>query len=271
MMEIGKYGDAVLKIPESAYYSFFNSPYVGHRAGTAVDVYYPDSALYPLEEGRVMDIKKVNPPRHIPADEDYLMVIKYESACLKILHVKPEVSVGEQVSLGDALGEQILSGFFRPWSDRHAHFELRNCNDAYRARGAYPLLPRILKRVPVLAGNLLRITEQKEHYVWAEPVRRGAPGMTPMGEVGAWIEGGLPYYGYGAIYGKDVANILGHEIRGKIIYPRVYIFSSPPKFLVDGHPIRGLGMFCNQEKIKILDTRFHEGEEVQITIAGIQN
>ena len=271
MMEIGRYGDAVLKIPESAYFSFFNSPYIGHRTGTAVDVYYENKVLYPLEEGRVLEIRRVNPPRYIPVDEDYLMVIKYESACLKILHVKPEVSVGEQVSLGDALGEQILSGFFRPWSDRHAHFELRNCDDAYRARGAYPLLPRILKRVPLLIGNTLKIVERKEHYVWAEPVRCGSLGMTPLGEVGAWVEGGLPHYGYGAIYGRDTANIFGHEIRGNLMYPGVYIFSSPPKFLVDGHPIRGIGVYSNQKKIKILDTNFSEDEEVQITIAGIQN
>lgn len=136
-MKIAKVCDINFEVPKEVWYSFFNSPYIGHRLGTAIDVYYSERALFPFEEGKIKEVKKIRTPRYVPVDVDYLTIVEVKDFCLKILHVKTSVKVGEQLYLGDEIGEMIVSGFFSPWSDNHTHFELRDCNDRYRARGAF--------------------------------------------------------------------------------------------------------------------------------------
>ncbi len=164
-MKIAHYEELYIDIPRDAWYSFFNSPYVGHRSGAAVDVYFSFLPLFPMESGKVVEIRRVRAPKNLPMEEDYVIAIQVsEEICLKVLHVRPSIRVGEKLALGDPLGKMHLSGFFMPWSSKHAHFELRSCKDRIRARGGFPLTPIIEERVPVASGAEFIVKEKHEHF-----------------------------------------------------------------------------------------------------------
>ncbi|WP_048147989.1 hypothetical protein [Palaeococcus ferrophilus] len=264
-MRIAVLGELSFEVPENSWWSFYNSPYPAHRLGTALDVYFPEEALYPLEGGIVVDTRKVRTPSYIPVREDYLTVIRANGVCLKVLHVRPAVRKGERLTLGDPIGEMVASGFFSPWSNRHAHFELRPCEDAFRARGAFSLRSLIHPLVLSAKGDEFEVVECHGHYCWARPVKRGEPSLTPLLSRGTPLEGGLPHYRYGALFGKTgKVSIFGLELP---VVDRlsngVSIFETNFKVLADGREIRGIGAYCNNPLIKLVGT-FEEGEVVKI-------
>ena len=255
-----------LYVPKNAWWSFYNSPYPAHRLGTAVDVYFPDEALFPFEEGRVVATRRVRTPGYVPVREDYLTIVKVDGFCLKVLHVKPKVVEGEHLTLGDPLGEMVVSGFFSPWSDRHAHFELRPCHDAYRARGAFLIHPILLELVPSLRGDELEVVECTENYCWARPLKTEGRSLTPLTSGGFSIEGGLPHYRYGALFGGvDNVKLFGLELSvGERLSNGVSIFDANFRVLANGKEIRGVGVYCNNSLFKLVG-RFEEGEAVKLT------
>jgi len=266
MIKIAKFEDTYLYAPKKSYYSFFNSPYIGHRSATAVDV-YSSTPMLPIEEGKVKEIRKVNPPRHIDADLDYLIIIQFYDLCLKVLHVRPDVKIGEKLYLGDSLGQHIRSGFFRKWSDNHAHYELRKCNDAYRARGAYPLKPIIIKDIPVSLNNEFIVMEKKEEYLWLKSIKKSRKGMTPLGGSSYWIEGGIPHYGYGAIFGKfEKLSFWGLELSPQKIYEDIALFSTNFKIKANGKEVKGIGVYCRNPRIKLIGGNFDVGERIRLKI-----
>jgi hypothetical protein len=264
-MEIASWEGIEVHVSKKAWWSFYNSPYPAHRLGTAVDVYFPEEALYPLEEGTVVDTRKVRTPSYIPVREDYLTIIKADGACLKVLHVRPGVRRGEHLTLDDPLGEMVASGFFSPWSNRHAHFELRPCDDPYRARGAFLLSPFVYQLVPGAKENEFEVVECNENYCWAKSVKRGKRSLTPLLSNGAPIEGGLPYYKYGAAFGKaEKVKVFGLELPIADRLPSgVSVFETNFKVLAGGKEIRGIGVYCNNPLIKLVG-KFEEGEVVKI-------
>ncbi len=265
-MKIAEIEGLNLEIPKDSWFSFFNTPYAGHRLGTAVDVYFPDRALFPFEEGRVMEIKRVRTPRYVPVREDYLLIIKVCDFCLKVLHVMPAVKIGEKLSLYDEIGSLIVSGFFRPWSDMHAHFELRNCTDRYRARGGLLIHPRILKLVPVAKGSEFEVVEKSTHYAWLEPLKRGGKSLTPLSFGDAPIEGGIPHYHYGALFGPaDEIEIFGVRTAVSERLPNgVGLFRTEFRILVNRLEVRGVGAYCNQPRIKLIGSPFDVGDVVEV-------
>ncbi|NJE62394.1 hypothetical protein [Thermococcus sp. 21S7] len=268
-MRIAIVEELALDVPKDAWWSFYNSPYPAHRLGTAVDVYFPDEALFPFEEGRVVATRRVRTPGYVPVREDYLTIIKVEGFCLKVLHVKPAVGEGERLVLGDSLGKMVVSGFFSSWSDRHAHFELRPCHDAYRARGAFLMHPLSLKLVLSLRGNELEVVECTENYCWARPLKTAGSSITPLASEGFSIEGGLPHYRYGALFGDgENVRLFGLEIPvGERLSNGVSIFDANFKVLANGKEIRGVGVYCNNPLFKLVG-RFEEGEAVKLTFTG---
>ncbi len=269
MIKIAGYGDIHLYVPPSSHYSFFNSPYVGHRNATAVDVYSPEPIL-PVEEGRVRTIRKVHPPRCLEAEEeDYVVVVENGDVCLKVLHVRPSVKVGERLSLGDSLGRYIRSGFFRKWSDNHAHYELRKCDDPYRARGAYPLKPLIIRSVDVALTNEFVVTEKREHYYWLVPAKKGCKGMTPLGKASWWVEGGLPHYGYGAVFGDPNSRLFpGSKLQLRRVFENVFLFAANLRVLANGKEVTGIGLYCNNPRVKLIGGDFEEGDTVHLDFAA---
>ena len=263
-MKIARYNDIFIWAPAYTWYSFFNSPYIGHREGAAIDIYYNDKPLYPFEEGIVYEVRKIRTPRNIPINEDFLIIIKLnEEICIKILHVKPKVGVGERLHLGDEFGEMIASGFFMPWSNKHAHLEIRKCNDRYRARGAYPLLPILHKSVPSTSQNVFEVVEKEREYYWLKPLNKDAKRLTPLGYENFSIEGGLPHYKYGAIFGK-VGNLrlFNENFSCNHFINNACLFNAEFEIYANGQKVKGIGIYCNQEKIKLIGGKFNEGEKL---------
>ena len=172
----GKY---CLKVPYSSWYSFFNSPYPGHKYASALDIYFNHSeALLPVDEGRILEVEKFPCPRYRAdaSDYDYLILIQLDSSTvLKILHVEPSVGCGERVYLGDPLGRMIVSGFFSDWSDLHMHVEVRRASDPYRALGAYPLnISSSIKRLSPISNLSMEfyVDEVKDCLLYTSPSPR---------------------------------------------------------------------------------------------------
>ncbi|AIF69011.1 hypothetical protein PAP_02955 [Palaeococcus pacificus DY20341] len=267
-MEIAEINGFSFQIPKNVKYSFFNSPYHPHRLGTGIDVYFEEKALFPFEEGIVEEIKKIRTPKYVPVREDYLVILNVHGFCLKVLHVKPSVEVNEKLYLGDEFGKLVVSGFFRPWSDRHAHFELRNCTDRYRARGGLLVKPKLLKLVPIAKGNRFEVVEKEENYYWLKPLRRAGKSLTPLTFQNAPLEGGLPHYHYGAVFESfDKVELFGREIYIKEkLANGVGIFDADFEIFVNDQKVKGIGIYCNEERIKLIGGEFRERDIVEITI-----
>ncbi len=264
-MKIAMHGDTILDVPTDSWYSFYNSPYVGHRAGTAVDVYFSSSPLMPVEEGKVIEIRRVRPPQHVKGEIDFVIVMEVGGICLKILHVAPSIKVGERLVLGDEIGTQIISGFFMPWSTKHAHFELRPCNDRIRARGAYPLIPVLYDNVPATCNSEFEVVQKEEHFYWLKPARTNEMAMTPLLSGSLAVEGGIPHYGLVAAFG-DVSELrlFGARTHRTDFKSGVSIFPAKFSVLADGQRVRGIGIYCNQPRIKLLGGEFEVGDVVKI-------
>mgnify|MGYP000103041417 CR=1 FL=1 len=142
--------------------SFFNSPYPAHRKLTAVDVYPSRSIACSPVSGEIVFIQKFNPPRKEmfgASSSDYIICIRVsEELVARLLHVKPEVEIGEKVKVGEKLGVLLRSGFFDFWTDPHVHVEIRKNGDFLRPLGALPLRPLIgdmKNRGVVLEGEVV--------------------------------------------------------------------------------------------------------------------
>ncbi|AHF80107.1 hypothetical protein [Thermococcus paralvinellae] len=265
-MRIAKINELNFEIPKDAWFSFFNSPYPAHKFGTAIDVYFSGKALFPFEEGKVLEIRKVRTPQYVPIREDYLTIFQVEGFCLKVLHVKPSLKLEEKIYLGDEIGELVVSGFFRPWSDKHAHFELRDCKDRYRARGGFLIHPKILKLVPTTRGNEFEVVEKTEHYYWLKPLKRGEKNLTPSTFNRSPVEGGLPHYHYGAVFGKlrevELFGIKVPTVQG--LLNDVSLFGVDFQIFANEQKVKGIGIYCNQEKIKLIGGEFEVGDVLKI-------
>ncbi|WP_074964186.1 hypothetical protein [Pyrococcus kukulkanii] len=259
MITIGKAGNIEVKVPRDSYWSFFNSPYPGHKEGTAVDVYYTDHALFPLEEGKVVEVKR------LPIKGDYLILIKSGSICLKVLHVVPSVSKGETLVLGDPIGIPIRSSFFCPWTDKHAHYEIRNCDDPYRARGGIQITPVVLRAVKATNTWEFEVVECTPNYCLARPLKPKEKQLTLVISKGFPIEGGIPHYGYFGAFGNvKELDIFGIRLtREALLKNGVSVFNVRDLVL----PIKGVGIYCNYKFVKLLG-RFEEGAVIRICGAG---
>ena len=203
----------------TSFYSLFNSPYPAHRMGTAVDLYFSiDEALFPFEEGIILDIRWYNVPRkRVDAlDKEPLILIRLSSITVaKILHVYPKVRIGERIYFGDPIGKLIISGFMYPWSEKHMHLEVRPLWDPVRATGASRV--KMLRATNVPATNRIEgiIVEKNEYYLLVKPKNTISEGLTPLtihqGGYIHSIEGGIPHYGYAGLLtttSRDYKNML---------------------------------------------------------------
>ena len=182
----------------NTYFSLTNSPYPPHVMGIAVDIYteYP---YMPVELGVVRDVIRVETPRYRADSQgyDYIILIDLGYAVLKVMHVRPHVSIGDKLYLGDYIGEYLISGYLRPWSTPHMHLEVRPSEDPLRVRGGYFLEPttelvRYLSRLPCSRTLRFKVIDSTNSYVWVVPIDEGYI-CTNVGI----LDAGYPYYGYG--------------------------------------------------------------------------
>ncbi len=135
-----------ISIPRKSHFSIATSPYYAHQHGLALDIYHQISIdNYPVISpvaGKIINIKQLSAPKpkfQKGIAKEYLILIENkfnEDSLYKILHVKPNVKIGQHIKVGDPLGTTIRNGYFAYWSSPHIHLELRSLENPLRAKGA---------------------------------------------------------------------------------------------------------------------------------------
>ena len=81
----------------------YNSPYPAHVEGRAIDLYPEFGAPSPVA-GTVVDTLTVRAPSRDYADpNDHLIVIDTGEHLARLLHIDPDVEVGNRIEIGDDL------------------------------------------------------------------------------------------------------------------------------------------------------------------------
>jgi len=239
MIPVARADGATVYCPVDGMYSFYNSPYPGHRLSTGIDV-YPDAGFGDVAPspawGEVEQVRKIRSPRGRGFEDpgyDIVTVLRSlenPERAIKLLHVEPVIGVGDEVGPGQALGTLLRSGYFGFGTSPHVHAEIREPSDPLRARGGLPLAgllnvgdadpPEALSGVVTSCCpefSTVRLEGVSEHGLPADV--GGAPGL---------LDGGIPYYGWlGAhigdeapkgrvvkLLGKTIANIT--DVLGKV-------------------------------------------------------
>ncbi|EFW92212.1 hypothetical protein ZOD2009_12065 [Haladaptatus paucihalophilus DX253] len=194
-------------------FSVYNSPYVAHDDGCAIDL-YPDNeeSRTPLAPspvaGKVVKTRTVTAPaKPYAVAHDHLIVVDTGDYLARMLHVAPTVEPGETVEVGDSLGELVRSGFFAPWVANHIHLGFReHGTNPVRASGSLPLdVPVEIE--PIAWDGSGRVVETGETFVVLDSPTHPAPGERFAGieaVVGAdgeavVLDGGLPHYEGGGV------------------------------------------------------------------------
>ncbi|WP_254542801.1 hypothetical protein [Halomarina pelagica] len=269
-------------------FSLYNSPYVAHDHGCAIDLYPGDGreratdAPSPVA-GEVLDTRAVRaPPKAYAAERDHLILVDTGEHVARMLHVEPSVSAGDRVEVGDPLGTLVRAGFFAPWVDNHIHlgFRPREANH-YRAAGSVPI--EVGATVdPLPWDGTGRVREVGRTYVVLDAPAHPAPGERFVGIAGGdgvVLDGGCPHYdGGGALVppgsaapgtltlaGSPVGRLgeNGRDVRWDAIEVRA-----------NGTPITGISLFCARDeafgaKLVCPDATFEMGEAVRVTVSPI--
>ncbi|MFW6447941.1 MAG: hypothetical protein ACOC0X_00195 [Halobacteriota archaeon] len=289
-------------IPEAVLAHFeaftcYNSPYVAHDDGRAIDLYPGgDRAVSPVA-GVVTAVERVRaPPRPYSPPTDGLLVIDPTGAggpfdrgdgstpLARLLHLEPSVAVGDAVEVGDDLGGLVRAGFFAPWVPNHLHLGFRPRGaDVRRARGSLPLSLAVDLH-PVAWDGRGRVVEAGETWVELE----APPGVTDAPEA-AWVgvaaddgrplDGGLPHYRSGGdlwtlqadpATGQEPVHLLGRRVgtlRGrKLAWEDVTIEAN-------GVPITGLSLYWAtpqrfRPKLICPGHGFEVGERLEVSITA---
>ncbi len=149
MRVVGSAMGIELHAPDDAYFSYFNSPYIGHDIGSAIDIYphhqeWNGDVLTPVT-GKIVRIKKMKmgQPKKFPTnDYDYGIGIRPDESqadIVRIMHCEPNSSEGESVIVGDCIGKVIRSRFFNFWTGPHYHVEIMPLESFSRSSKSYPL------------------------------------------------------------------------------------------------------------------------------------
>lgn len=151
MKKIAGHDDVYIYAPSHSRFSFMKSPYAAHKTNSAVDIYYGcfgNEALSPVD-GKVIDIQSFDTPTPFKGrnSKEYLIAIQQGNYVIKIIHIKPDISPGEEISMGDRIGTFIKNGYFIFWNDPVMHVEVRDPCDYVRASNDLELLPTIEWRI----------------------------------------------------------------------------------------------------------------------------
>lgn len=144
MKRIASHADIDIFAPDNSRFSFLKSPYAAHKTKSAVDIYYGSfgsEAVSPVD-GEIIDVRSFDTPTPFKDidSREYLIAISQGKYVIKIIHIKPEVSIGETISKGDFLGTFIKNGYFIFWNDPVMHVEVRKPWDYLRASNNLNLL-----------------------------------------------------------------------------------------------------------------------------------
>jgi hypothetical protein len=209
MMPVAESQGVSIHCPRGGRYSFFNSPYLMHRAQTGVDVYpgqwFGEAAPSPVE-GEVLKVRRVRAPTgrgFVDSGYDVVTLVRPSSnpdAVLKILHVDTVLGVGDRVRVGDELGVLLRSGYYGWGTSPHVHVEVRSPLDPLRARGGYELSrvqPVRAEPLTEIAGSVVAIRPEFA-LLRLDGASHGLVG--DVEGVRGLLDGGIPYYGWMGVH-----------------------------------------------------------------------
>ncbi|MFC5971225.1 hypothetical protein ACFPYI_07760 [Halomarina salina] len=267
--------------------SLYNSPYVAHDAGCAIDL-YPEvgperatGAPSPVS-GEVLDTRSVRaPPKPYAVEEDHLILVELDDdspvdappgTVARLLHVEPSVAAGDHVAVGDSLGTLVRAGFFAPWVDNHVHLGFRPPDaNPYRASGSVPIA---LGTDPLALDwdGTGRVRETGETYVVLDAPAHPDPGRlagVASGE-GRVLDGGLVHYPGGGAHGASdgPVTLFGQEVG--VASGRDVIWNDLAVF-ANGERATGLSLFLARDagfgaKVVCPDHAFAVGDDVEVTL-----
>lgn len=268
-------------------FSLYNSPYVAHDNGSAIDLYpgVDDNAPSPVA-GEVIDVQTVRaPPKEYAADHDHLILINTGEYIARLLHVDPAVEPGEHVAVGDSLGTLVRAGFFAPWVDNHIHLGFR-CSDTdpYRASGSLA----IDVDVPIEAlpwDGTGRVVESSDTYAVLDAPTNLISGERFVGiacENGV-LDGGCPHYdGGGLLRAGGDGDSMRPRSREEVTLAGSCVGSANGRNVqwddieirANGTQITGISLFLAQDlafgaKLVCPDMTFEEEERVEVAIHSI--
>ncbi|MEE6210917.1 hypothetical protein U3A55_12240 [Salarchaeum sp. III] len=233
-------------------FSLYNSPYPAHDAGRAIDL-YPDSNDAPSPvAGTVTHVRTVRcPSKPYASDRDHLVVLDTGDFLARVLHVEPAVTVGDEVAVGDSLGEMVRSGFFAPWVDNHLHLGFRERDaDPVRASGSLPLeLDLDVRGVPWDGTG--RIVETGGTYATVDSPSHPSPGAfaAVASDDGRPLDGGIPHYRHGGTLAPGTAPLtlfdtsLGTPDGRDVTWAGVDVRAND-------RPATGLSLFCGRDSLR---------------------
>jgi hypothetical protein len=275
MRIVGVAAGVTIRAPDDAYFSYFNSPYVGHSLGTAIDIYprhqeWGGPILSPTA-GRIVKIRKLRMGniKPFPTDDfDYGIGILPENTTtdiIRVMHCKPKVQEGDRIDLGDQIGCTIRSRYFNYWTGPHYHVEIVPIVSFSRSTKSYPLdIPvsnelyhagKNGSRLELLITNVsddcaIGYSKDCSHTSLGDLI--GLSAQAGIGSSMGIIDGGLSHYQHGGVLGGQntkVGDLV--YVEGKAVgciasrRNRVSYFIRGPSIVAsfDGLELRGLSCF----------------------------
>lgn len=241
MIPVAAAKDVTVHAPEKTFVAFRSSPYPVHVQGGAVDIFgegdFDSSAKCPVA-GEVISILKRNVgyPRFFDSEpNDYEILLKTQDACVRFLHIEPEIEVEEHVKLGQIIGKFIRSPLLPFWSQPHVHVEIKDLRKISGPQNAF-LLERIgegkLEGELDLEFNIIEtmVVLATENYIVVSPDADifGRMGRYFGVTVGVGGDAGLldahaPWNCYGGVALPENSKVeVGDEVRlGKVLLGKV--------------------------------------------------
>ena len=264
-------------------FSLYNSPYVAHNRGCAIDLYpgsetdsSADEAVPSPVAGEVLDVRSVRaPPKPYAAEHDYLVLVDTGSHVARLLHIEPTVEAGDVIDVGDPVGDLVRAGFFAPWVPNHIHLEFRPPEaNPYRASGSLPLSVDV-RMEPVPWDGTGTVAEVGETYVVLDAPAHPDPGswIGIADDSGSFaLDGGLPHYDGGGAHGNGATETRSVSLLGEHIGTATGrdLAWDGIEVLANGVPITGLSLFLTRIEMGAKLVRpghgFEIGDEVKVTI-----
>jgi hypothetical protein len=246
-------------------FSLYNSPFVAHDEGRAVDLYPGDEVAPSPVAGEVIETKQVRaPPKPYAAEHDWLLLIDTGDAIARLLHVEPSVVTGDHVAVGDPLGETVRAGFFAPWVPDHLHLEFRDSSaNPYRADGSMPLSVGVAVEGVAWDGTGT-VVESGETWARLDSPAHPEPGEQFVGLANGGragvdgdpgvVDGGLPHYDGGGLLGAAEDGGSDGPLPITVAGERVgtadgrTVAWDDVTVLANGDPITGLALCCARDQ-----------------------
>lgn len=251
-----------------AAFTCYNSPYSAHDDASAIDLYPPDASAPSPVAGEVVACHRVRAPRRPYAREfDYVIAIDTgagdhplhledgTAAVARVLHVEPQVSVGDRVDRGESLGRPLRAGFFAPWVANHLHVDVRPpSTDLRRAGGAVSLsVEADVAGIPWDGrGRVVATGRTFAELAVDTDAATDAAWVGLAGDDGGVLDGGLPHYDHGG----RIDRLLGNRVDGPAHEPVRLLGTlvgtargptitwDPVRVLVNDRTVTGLSLFC---------------------------